>query len=349
MSDTTVLVGIFIVAIGGLVMGGSPTPLKFMRQFKYEQFGFISMLIALLIIPWSITLVSCPNVLDALGEIDKGILIKGNIFSVGWGVAQILAMLCFLRIGVSLTYGILCGVGACIGVITPMVFKASGVFSSAPNLISKAGLIVLCGVVVMVVGVFFASLAGFGRERLLKETEQKTKIKSGSFGIGLIMVIISGILSTGWGFAFNYSQGPIIESMKAHGAKDFPAKIAVWAFVLFGAALVNVLYPAYLMSKNKSWNVLLNNHKEIILSGIYGLLFFIPSVLLGHGSLMLGALGASVGWGIIQGSLIVGGQTLGFISGEWRGITGKPRIHIYLAIIILIISMVILAFGNSFV
>ena len=32
MSDTTVLAGFFIVAIGGLVMGASPTPLKFMRM-----------------------------------------------------------------------------------------------------------------------------------------------------------------------------------------------------------------------------------------------------------------------------------------------------------------------------
>jgi len=32
-------------------------------------------------------------------------------------------LLCFVRIGVSLTYGILCPVGAAVGVATPMLFR----------------------------------------------------------------------------------------------------------------------------------------------------------------------------------------------------------------------------------
>jgi hypothetical protein len=63
--------------------------------------------------------------------------------------------------------------------------------------------------------------------------------------------------------------------------------------------------------------------------------------------LLLGALGASVGFGVVQGTLILGGQALGFLSGEWRGVTGKPRTHIGLAILVLVFSMLILAFGNS--
>lgn len=288
----------------------------------------------------------CPNPLAAFADVDLSILIKSNIFSLAWGIAQVLALLCFLRIGVSLTYGILCAIGASVGVITPMIFKASGSFAAAPDLTSEAGLTVLCGVAVMVVGVYFASLAGFGRERLL-ETQQRNESKSGRFVVGLIMVIVAGVLSAGWGFAFAYGQGPIIDAMKAKGAGDFPASIAVWAVALLGAALVNVLYPSYLMTRNKSWNILLKNRKEIALAVIYGLLFFIPSALLGKGMLMLGVLGASVGFGVVQGTLILGGQALGFLSGEWRGVTGKPRTHICVAIVILVVAMVILAFGNS--
>ena len=160
------------------------------------------------------------------------------------------------------------------------------------------------------------------------------------------MVIISGILSAGWGFAFAYSQGPVVEILEKHGIASFPSKIIVWAFVLFGAALINVLYPAYLLTVNKTWAIMAKNGRDVILSVSYGLLFFIPSVLLGKGMILLGVLGASVGWGITQGSIILGGQLLGFASGEWRGVTGKPRKYIYIAIAVLILSMVILAFGN---
>ncbi len=346
MQDS-VLTGLIVATLSGLVMGTSPWPLKLMRQFQYEHFAFISMLFALVICPWATTLSLCPDALAAVQTVEPGLLLKANLFSLAWGIAQVLALLCFVRIGVSLTYGILCAIGACVGVLTPMVLKASGVFAAAPGLNSEAGLTVLAGVGVMVVGVYLASLAGFGREKMLQPTAH-SGAKVGGFGLGLVMVVVAGVLSAGWGFAFAYCQGPIIAALKAQGAADFAASIAVWAVALGGAALVNTLYPAYLLTKNRSWAVLAANPKEILLALLYGLLFFIPSALLGKGMLLLGALGASVGFGVVQGTLILGGQALGFLSGEWRGVSGKPRVHIYLAIGILVLSMAVLALGNSF-
>jgi len=62
--------------------------------------------------------------------------------------------------------------------------------------------------------------------------------------------------------------------------------------------------------------------------------------------LLLGILGASVGWSNTQGAIILGGQLLGFASGEWRSVTGKSRKYIYTAIAVLILSMIILTIGN---
>jgi len=63
----------------------------------------------------------------------------------------------------------------------------------------------------------------------------------------------------------------------------------------------------------------------------------------------VGALGASVGWGIFQALQIMGGQALGFASGEWHGILGSPRYQMYIAIAILILATVIMGYGNSLV
>jgi hypothetical protein len=345
--ETSIFSGILVTLMAGLVMGSSPVPLKFLRVFRYEQFGFISMLVSLLLIPWIITLLFCPNLGGVMRDMDWGLVLKANIFSLAWGIAQVLALLCFVRIGVSLTYGILCAIGAAVGVITPMIFKATGVFSEAPGLFSSTGMVVMAGVLVMILGVFLASLAGFQREKATQYgVSGEASGNSGSFLIGLVMVIIGGILSAGWGFAFAYSQGPIVEVMTAHGAGDLPSKIAVWAFGLVGAAIANTLYPAYLLTRNRSWNVIPRHGREILLCIAYGLLFFIPSVLLGKGMLLLGALGASVGVGITQAAVITGGQIVGFASGEWKGIRGKPRKNIYAAIVILVLSMFILGLAN---
>lgn len=339
------LPGIIVVSLAGLIMGTSPWPLKLMRRFQYEHFGFISMLVALVILPWTITLIYCPQAFKALGEVDGGILLKANLFAFSWGIAQVLAMICFVRIGVSLTYGILCSVGAAVGVILPMVVKASGIFAESPDLWSKPGAIVLIGTAIMLVGVVFASLAGAGRQRIRdgEAGASEQGKRTGGIALGLVMVVAAGVLSVGWGCAFTYGQDAIIKAMTAHGAAKFPAGIAVWAVALLGAAIPNVLYPAFLMTRNRSWGVLVQHPGEIGLSVIYGILFFAPSALLGQGMLLLGALGASLGWGLVQGTLILGGQILGFLTGEWRGVHGKPRLQIYAAIVLLIVAMTVMA------
>ncbi len=345
--ETSFISGIIITVLAGLIMGSSPTPLKFLKEFRYEHFGFISMLVSLVLIPWGITLILCPDLSSVFSELDWGLILKANIFSMAWGIAQVLALLCFIRIGVSLTYGILCAIGASVGVIVPMIFKASGIFSESPDLWSPGGLVILGGAFVMIIGVSLAAVAGEKRERILQESQDmKHKGNHNSFYTGLAMVVVAGILSAGWGFAFAYSQGPIVETLIHNGSAELPSKIAVWAFVLFGAALINILYPAYLLTRNKSWKVISAHGRDTLLSVIYGLLFFIPSILLGHGMLLLGASGASVGFGITQASIIIGGQIVGFASGEWRGISGMPRKYIYRAIVILVISMAILGVGN---
>jgi hypothetical protein len=43
---------------------------------------------------------------------------------------------------------------------------------------------------------------------------------------------------------------------------------------------------------------------------------------------------------------MVGGQGTGFISGEWRGVHGKPRWQMYCSIALLIIAAFIMAYSE---
>jgi L-rhamnose-H+ transport protein len=342
--------GLLIVVLSGLVMGTSPWPLKLMRRYRYEHFGLISMFFGLVVLPWAITLICCPHFCQAVREIPEGTLWKANAFTLAWGIAQVLAMQCFVRIGVSLTYGILCAVGAAVGVIIPMILKGSGPYANAPDVFSTVGLFVLAGLAIFLVGVWLASLAGFGREKALRKVETSASAstgRTGSFAAGLAMVVTAGVLSTGWGLVIAYCQDPIITAVMAQGTGHLTAGFAFWALVLSGAAVVNILYPVWLLTKNRSWSVIGSRPGELGLALLYGTLFFIPSVLLGEGIFKLGSLGPSIGWGIVQGMLILGGQLLGFIAGEWRGVTGRPRTQIYSAVAVLVLSMVILAVANS--
>jgi hypothetical protein len=351
--------GALIVVLAGLIQGSGAWPMKLMKKFKFEHWWFVSMLIGLVLAPWAITLAWCPHAFGAYRSIDPATLIKANVFALSWGVANILCGLCFVRIGIALTGGILTGLGVSVGVTLPMIVKGSGLFSAAPNLTSAAGRAVLVGVGIMLVGVLCAALAGFGRDRALSRQPEQDSGKqdsegqpndqrpSGSFLGGLIMVVVAGALSAGISFAFVYSQGPIVSAMKAQGAGEIPANFAVWAVGLLGGALINVTYPAYLMTRNSSWNVLLESWKELALAVIMGFNFILGVAIMGKGMLLLGPLGASVGFGVQQATQMLGSQSVGFASGEWRGIVGKPRRQMYLAIAILIAAALVMAYGNT--
>ena len=44
---------------------------------------------------------------------------------------------------------------------------------------------------------------------------------------------------------------------------------------------------------------------------------------------------------------MTGTQLLGFLSGEWKGVRGKPRHQMYLAIAIFLVAACLMAYGNT--
>jgi hypothetical protein len=288
---TSTLLGSLVVALGGLSVGSSPWTLKALRKLQFEHWLFIAMCAGLIVVPWGVIVGFCSNAIRALRAVEPSVIVKSNLVAFGWGIANVLCCIGFVRIGVVLTGGILGGLGLSLGVMTPMVFKASGLFKQAPDLFSRPGKVVLAGVAMMLVGFVLVSIAGFGRNRALSKSQ---KTSHGFLG-GLVMVVIAGILSTGPNFAFAYCQDPIIRAVKSQGAGDIASTFAVWAVGMLSGAMLNILFPAYLMSENKSWHVLRDSWRETIIPVIGGIQFVLAIVLLGNGNLMLGARGASVG------------------------------------------------------
>jgi len=328
--------GILVAGLGGTSAGTLGWPMKLQKKFQFEHCWFPGMIFGLLFLPWAITLLFCPHAIDAYRSVDSSYIVKSNLFSLAWGIGNVLLGLSLVRIGASLSFAILSGIGIPLGVLVPMVLKGTGLFQDAPDLNSPAGHAVLGATVLMLIGVLFVALAGFGRDKML----DKSAVKSGRGGFlgGLIMCVVSGFCSVGPSFAFIYSQEPIIKAMTERGAPAWPAGISVWALGMLFGALVNVVYPAMLMTKKRSWKVITESPKELGLSCIVGLNLFLAFGLMFQGMLLLGPLGASVGFGIYFVLQILSAQALGLISGEWRGVKGKPVYQMLAAIALLMVG-----------
>lgn len=339
------LLGIVLATISGLGTGSCLWPIKVIRKLRFEHYWFVGML-PLILVPWLVVLAAIPDPWGALAEVGWRPVIIANLFAVGWGIANVLAGICAVRIGFTLSGAILTGFGVTVAVTVPLVFKGTGGFRESPDLGSPAGLTVIAGVAIMLLGVVVSAMAGFGRQRAIKNRGEVGRPASGGFLGGLVMATVAGVLSAGPYLAFVYGQGPIKDAMTAHGAGPIAANFSVWAVGLLGGALVNLLYPAWLMTKNRSWGMIAASVPELALALLIGTQLIVCFGLQGLAMVTLGALGASVGTGIQQAMQIAGAQAVGFISGEWRGIGGKPRAQIIFAIALLILAVTVMIYAR---
>ncbi len=340
--------GFLAVFLAGLAAGFAPLPLKFMRRFSYEHWGLVSGLVGYFIIPWTALFFICPDVPGALRAVPLRAFLVGNAFSAAWGVANVLYCICLVRIGFCLTQGILAGVAIPAGVVIPMILKGSGVFADAPGPLSRSGLVIMLGVAMMLAAVFLVSRAGFGREAAAGGGDQERR-KGGAFLAGLAMCVVAGITSIGISFSFVYTQEAVGAAFVAHGATEANAPAAVRVVTLLGGALVNLLYPVFLLFRNRSWGVFVaeGSRREVLLAIPFGIVVIVSFVLMSSGMALLGALGPSIGFGVNQAMQIVGSQSVGFLFGEWRGV---PRRHVrtmYAAIALLLAAVAVIAYGNA--
>ncbi len=344
------LAGVLLVTLSGLGTGTMAWPIKRISDFNFEWFLLISMFCGIILIPWLVISIAGVSPVAVIRETGINPLLISNAFSIGWGVANVLYLICVIRIGAALSGAILSALGMSFGAIIPMLVKGSGAFAGAPSLFSQTGISILLGLAILLAGVFLMSRAGLGREAQLAGEDQQTRNTkaSGSFRQAMPLIIVSGILSCGPSLAFVYSQGPVIDAVKSSGGHDIVANMAVWAFGMLGGGLVNTVYALWLMNRRKTWQHFFHRKSEIVYGLILGTQFILSFVLMGKGMVMLGVLGASVGFAIQQSMQIMGNQLVGWMGGEWNGVTGKPLRQMHFALLVIILGVVTLATNNFF-
>jgi L-rhamnose-H+ transport protein len=337
------LTGILLVVSAGLLIGSMSWPMKVCPNLSFGHMWLSGMVAGLLVAPWLIALLGVPNLFTAYAEVPLGTLLKANLFSLAWGIANVLFGISVTRIGAGLSMAILTGIGASLGVTLPMILKGSGLFAGAPSIVSVPGAVVLLGVAIMLAGVVLC-----GRSGLLRESSVgASTAPQGSYATNMLIITICGILSAGISFTFIFSQDEIVRAVTAQGAGPVAANASVWAIALLAGMLVNVVYPAILIARDGSWSRFVQHPGQVLVSALIGIQFFAGVLLMGQGMLALGVLGASVGFGMSQGMQIIGGQILGFVSGEWKEAPSKARSLIYLAIALLLVAAIVLALANT--
>ena len=131
------------------------------------------------------------------------------------------------------------------------------------------------------------------------------------------------------------------------GISPIRAAYTVWPVSLAGGLLPNLAYCVYLLSKKKTWALFRGPWlPDAGFAVLMAVLWMGALAIYGAASVCLGALGTSVGWGLIQILSIMTANIGGLLAGEWTAAPASARRTLYAGLALLTVATVLLAAGN---
>src|SRR3984893_9707457 len=266
----TLLSGIGVVTLAGILNGSFAAPMKLMPGWRWENSWLIFALSGLIVFPWIISFATVPNLASVYAGASASTLNKVVLFGLLWGVGATLFGLGISRVGMALGFAVILGITASFGSLLPLAIL------HPERLVDTRGLARIAGTAVMVLGLVLLALAGRIREH---DLEASSGMRSG-FTIGLVICILSGIFSSMLNFSFVFGDELRLRALNA-GASAAMAANPIWALTVSGGFLANLFYCVYLLNRNKTWSVYRDRTSPACwLLGIsMGLLWFSGTVL----------------------------------------------------------------------
>ena len=224
---------------------------------------------------------------------------------------------------------------------------------------SQWGLTIIAGLVICVLGIIVSGKAGMMKEKELKSVgtdphgaEVKTEYK---FALGMFVGIVSGVLSACFNFGLEAGQSMATfanDAWKAAnpGEGEFLYRNnVVYVVLLWGGLTTNFIWCMILNARNKSFGDYTNAStplfKNYLFSAIAGTTWFLQFFFYGMGESKLGNGPSS--WILHMAFIILVANMWGLLLKEWKGVSKKTSRTIILGIAIIILSVLVVGYGNS--
>lgn len=248
--------GVIFHWLGGLASGSFYVPYKGVRKWSWEVYWLVGGFFSWIICPWILASLLTHNLLGVLGQQSFTTLWWTYFFGAMWGFGGLTFGLTMRYLGMSLGMGVALGYCAAFGTLIPPIFKtfmpSIPVAQSISDIASStAGKITLLGVLVCLIGIGVAALAGLTKEKEMPEAEKKKAIAEFNFTKGILVATFSGIMSACFSFALT-AGNPIGEASKAAGTTTLWTGLPKLCVVLLGGFTTNFVWCAFLNIKNRT-------------------------------------------------------------------------------------------------
>lgn len=327
--------GILLLLIAGAMNGSFTLPMKFTRQWAWENTWLVWTVYALVLFPVCLTLATVPRLSAVYGAVDVSVPLIVIACGAGWGISQVFFGLAVEAVGIALAFSVILGLSAVVGSLVPLIrFHPEKLFTAQ-------GFALLGGVALVLVGVGVCAVAGRRREAALGKaaTPSQTPVMQ-----GLLYCLISGVGSALVNLGLTFGA-PLLDAAQHLGTRSIWTPNAVWMPLMGAGAIPNLLYCLHLLRKNATGNrfVLPATGRYFLLAGVMGFFWFASTLLYGISAGLLGSLGAVFGWPLFMSLIVITAGLWGVLTGEWKGAGSRPLQIMYAGVGVLVLAIFVLA------
>jgi L-rhamnose-H+ transport protein len=240
--------GVFLHWLGGLASGSFYVPYRGVKHWAWETFWLAGGIFSWIIAPWFLGLLITKDLGAVLSETPKITLFWTFFFGLLWGIGGLTFGLTMRYLGLSLGMAVVLGLCAAFGTLMPPIFRGEFMTQVVGT---NSGRVILLGIVVCLVGIALAGLAGVYKERAMSPEQRKAVIKEFALKKGVAVATLSGVMSAC--FAYGLAAGDPIKSLTLkHGTPVLWQGLPVLVVILIGGFTTNFIWCAVLNIRNKT-------------------------------------------------------------------------------------------------
>lgn len=335
-----VIAGVLYHAVGASSAALCYTPQKKLVNWSWQTYWLAQALVCWLLMPLIVAALTIPQLLTVLQHAPASAMWKSFLLGVAYGIGGTAFGIAIRYVGFSLTYAIAVGISCVLGTLLPPL--VNGTFSEV--LAGNGASYLMSGVAMGAVGIALCGFAGRNKEI---DLEKGSGNKAGfSLAKGLPLCLLAGVLSALYGFSLDQGK-PIAEVAKQYGAGDFRGNV-IYIFSNSGAFLSTLFYCLYLHNKEKTFKQYTSNSSNginYLMAALTGILWYGQFFFYGLGHVRMGRYEFS-SWAIHMIMLVMFSSVAGLIMKEWKSCSKKTIWLLAGALLVLIIAVLLLTYGN---
>jgi L-rhamnose-H+ transport protein len=352
------LLGLIYHWLGGLAAGSFYMPFKRVRGWSWETYWLVGGVFSWIVAPWAAAGLLVPDLWTILLHSPHAAVYWAVVFGLLWGVGGLTFGLSVRYLGMSLGVAMALGWCAVFGTLIPPIYEGT-IHEIAGTL---SGRWVLFGVLVCVAGILISALAGMSKERELSPERKSATVEEFNFAKGVIVAGLCGLMSAC--FAFGLAAGKPVASLTRqvlldHGRSVLWQNLPVLILILIGGFYTNFGWCLFLNLKNRSWHEYLNTrHRRLgtasapapfvsnyLLSALAGVTWYLQFFFYSMGQTKMGRFEFS-SWTLHMASIILFSTLWGIALKEWAGTSRRTHALVTLGILTLVLSTVVIGYGN---